>query len=439
MTPAAVRRVKNLKRSDSRGATNLQAPPPALTSLPRHAHPRKVPRRPHLAALTGLRFFAALHVVVYHEATSLLAPGAVRRFGQAGYIGVSLFFVLSGFVMAYTYLTPFDAPPVDRRSFRRARIARIYPAYVLALAVALPIFLPWASAKFAEHGISGPSKALVTAFANITLLQGWFPVTVPQWNAPGWSLSVEALFYALFPFIGVWMTRRSTRALVWVAGSLWITTLAVAAIYTTAHPALWWGGGPESPLRSLMVLKFFPPMHVSEFVMGITCALFYLRRPEVGDARRTGAALISVAATILVAYLLSSRQQLPYTLLHSGLLAPLFGVLIVALASDCGPIAAVLRTRILVFLGQASYSLYLLHEPLAALLYKFRWSPLIGMAQGPRFAIYLAAAIAISSAVFAWYEEPARRWLRRGAAAPRTTSRGEAPGVSQPATAEPQI
>lgn len=395
-------------------------------------------RRSHLAALTGLRFVAALQVVFFHEAVSLLRPGPLRRLGDAGYIGVSLFFVLSGFVMAYTYLEPFDAPRINRREFFRARFARIYPAYVLALVAALPVYLPWAVSNLLKPGVLGPAKAAVTTLANVTLLQGWFPLTVPPWNTPGWSLSVEALFYALFPFLGVWLTRRKSRSLASLAGGLWLATIGVAVVFTAAHPSLWTHGGPESPLRSLMFLKYFPLMHVSEFVIGIACGLLYLRYGDRASALRRRSAVVSIGVTLLVMAALSSPYQLPYPLLHSGLLAPLFGILIVSLASDSGPLAAVLRTRPMVFLGEASYALYLLHEPLSDILYKRRWSPLGDIAAGPRFLIYLAIVIAASCAVLVWYEQPARRWLR-GAGLARPQRPPDQEGVPRPVTAEPQI
>src|SRR5690348_9842412 len=95
----------------------------------------------HLNALTGLRFFAAFYVVIFHFGKYHLAsaPHWLFNIGRSGYIAVGLFFVLSGFVLTYTYLG--GAAPwtrLDKRTFWVARLARIYPLYVLSLAMAVP-------------------------------------------------------------------------------------------------------------------------------------------------------------------------------------------------------------------------------------------------------------------------------------------------------------
>src|SRR5579863_1305776 len=89
-------------------------------------------RRP-IRALTGLRFFAALHVVFYHYAVGLL-PYPLSSVAKNGYVAVGLFFVLSGFVLAYNYADR----PMDIRTFWTARFARIYPAYLLAFVLIAP-------------------------------------------------------------------------------------------------------------------------------------------------------------------------------------------------------------------------------------------------------------------------------------------------------------
>src|SRR4051794_18365339 len=101
--------------------------------------------RPPLRALTGLRFVAALQVLLYHVYApgSASAPGWVRALAGSGYVGVGLFFVLSGFVLAYNYLEPMEAGEVSPREFWAARLARIYPVYLLGLAAGMPVFVRW--------------------------------------------------------------------------------------------------------------------------------------------------------------------------------------------------------------------------------------------------------------------------------------------------------
>src|ERR1700694_3045638 len=110
-------------------------------------HPPLQPRS-HLAALSGLRFVAALHVALFHESSGLFtfAPIADRIVGT-GFIGVQIFFVLSCFIRAYTYADTSAPLAIDGASFWVARFARVYPVYILSLLVALPMFGSWAIAK----------------------------------------------------------------------------------------------------------------------------------------------------------------------------------------------------------------------------------------------------------------------------------------------------
>src|SRR5437899_7700201 len=99
----------------------------------------------HFKSLTSLRFFAAMHVLAFHNHLDALMdlPGGIRSIIRTGYVSVSLFFVLSGFILAYTYHGDREGVSFDRRSFLAARLARIYPVYLVGLLLAAP-FVFWA-------------------------------------------------------------------------------------------------------------------------------------------------------------------------------------------------------------------------------------------------------------------------------------------------------
>ena len=94
--------------------------------------------RPRLPALTSLRFFAAFHVVIFHfQAMQIfIGPAWFQKLSSIGYVGVSFFFVLSGFILVYTYA----GRPIVLNNFWRARFARIYPSYAFSLLVTAPFF-----------------------------------------------------------------------------------------------------------------------------------------------------------------------------------------------------------------------------------------------------------------------------------------------------------
>lgn len=383
-------------------------------------------RKPHLRALTGLRFLAALHVVLMHRALQYLgwAPTWTRNVAAAGYTGVSLFFVLSGFVLAYTYLEPGERQSIERRRFWAARFARVYPVYLVSLLVALPAFAGLALLRGgADLGPeTSPGKIALTT---LTLTQSWSWTTVWQWNSPGWSLSAEAFFYAAFPLIVPALLRYARGRLLRAAGVLWLLALLPPALYLLTHAD---GGTAASRDPTLMSIKFHPVLRIPEFVMGVVLGKLFLDRsaaPSSSPAPRWAAE--TAAGAILL--LLAASPALPFVLLHNGLLAPLFGLLIFGLAGGRGPLARMLSHPGLVLLGEASYALYLLHQPL------WLWVTSLGhvnpLARQPTgfFVGYIVITLVASIAVLQLVEKPSRKVLRKRLH----------PGVNEPPAAVPPL
>ncbi len=184
--------------------------------------------------LTGLRFAAAMLVVMHHllhidvssgHGVGCLLKKLASNFSSAGFVGVSFFFVLSGFILTYTYLGRPGQVGIKRRDFCVARLARVYPTYLFALVIAaVPFWRGW------QPG--GPNTAcatpkVVTALTTPLLLQAWTPCARAWWNAPGWSLSAEAFFYLLFPLLAVPIVRLGRRQLYAVMGCAYLAYLIV--------------------------------------------------------------------------------------------------------------------------------------------------------------------------------------------------------------------
>jgi peptidoglycan/LPS O-acetylase OafA/YrhL len=365
------------------------------------------PPRPHLRALTGVRFFAAAHVVVYHcvawpSAGSLLA----RNLAGTGYVAVGLFFVLSGFILAYTYFGGRAAAP-PLREFYVGRFARIYPVYALGLLLAAPFF---AARYVRAHQYA---ELAITASLVAALLQAWTPRYALAWNAPAWSLSAEAFFYACFPFLAPPLMRSPPRVAALVAVAAWLATLAAAALYLAYRPDGIAAPDHTTDAFALDLLKYAPAFRLLDFVVGIALGRLYLDADVRARLARVAPAL-SVAAAIALLLVLAVSDRVPYVLLHSGLLTPIFAALILGLAFDEGPLARVLRGRAVVMLGEASYALYILHVPVFILAKKAA-APFAapGVEETPAFAAaFFVAVVAISVACFRWIEVPARARLR---------------------------
>jgi peptidoglycan/LPS O-acetylase OafA/YrhL len=360
--------------------------------------------KPQIHPLTSARFFAAMLVVVFHgaqllpEATRRAFPGPIANVVATGYIAVSFFFVLSGFVLAYTYL---DAPIVPRK-FLVSRIARIYPVYFLALVL-------WGAVRsFAPDDGQTTESLVLSGVLNVTMLQAWFAKAALSWNYPGWSLSVEAFFYFLFPMLALLVARIRRSQLPWLLQLFWALALApaIAGAFLLPREVGLASATAELPHEDWAnVIKFCPALRVWEFVIGMALGKYYLDRLAAATAPlpAQGARLQAVAlGGLAVAAVFFDR--VPYLLLHDALLAPLFALLIVGLALG-GGVASLLSRRAFVLLGEASYSMYILHAViLKAIL------PREGLAI---FAVYLVAVIVVSIASFKLVEDPARRAIRR--------------------------
>ena len=370
-------------------------------------------QRPALPALTGLRFVAAVQVVLFH--TRSAAPGLQRSsfldpFG-GGYSGVSLFFVLSGFILAYNYLTPDGTGVRSVRAFLVARVARIYAVYALGVVIGIPALVAEAS----RHGgvMANARFLLAVIAANLTLVQAWIPDYACRLNCPGWSLSVEAFFYLLFPLLGWWLSRRRAIALLAIAVACLAFAYGAAFLYMSVDPDKLGTLTTASYATWLSVMKFNPAIRLPEFALGIALGMLYLRAPQAMGKR---AATVSLVAFSIACVGLAAHERLPYLLVHNGLLAPVYCVLIFALAAGQGPLARLLSTRPLKRLGEASFALYLLHVPLIG--YCARLFALGGITQNdswPWALMYLVACQVTALAVLHWIEEPSRvaikRWL----------------------------
>jgi peptidoglycan/LPS O-acetylase OafA/YrhL len=379
-----------------------------------------------LAALAGLRFVAALGILLLHQGRPLLqgAPAWAEAIRAGGHVWVSLFYVLSGFVLARAHPAPLDGPA--RRAFWATRLARLYPAYLLAFALAAPFALE----RWAAGGPGAAARAAAVAALSLLLLQAWVPSAARLWNAPGWSTSVVLAFSAAFPFAAARLARLSRRGL-WLA-------LGGAFALSLAPPLLWLALRPDGPVadptwnepRWLLALKFHPLPRAGEFLAGVALGLLHAR----GLALRRGAAWAGPLALAAILAVLASGR-VPFVLLHNGALVPLFAVLLLALASGRGPLARALASAPLRTLGDASFALYALQEPVAL------WGRRLAGVEGPasaRFALAsCAAAIALAVAVAALVERPTRRALRTLLSGPSASRRGTSPPAAAPLPGTP--
>jgi peptidoglycan/LPS O-acetylase OafA/YrhL len=373
--------------------------------------------RPRLSELTSLRFFAALHVMFFHAYAmrAITVNGWLRQISSIGYVGVSLFFVLSGFILVYTYA----GAPIVRAGFWRARFARVYPAYLFSLLFCAPFFfygathLPIPFFAWASHHMK------LASFLPLVLLQSWVPPGAMSWNPVAWSLSVEALFYFLFPFLLPLLAKLSRGALFGVAGLCWAISLSVTGWYALTNPDhLTVMDSDQLSAFWLNAIKFFPLMRLPEFILGMATGLIFIKsrtsvKPAMANQASSSKAL--AAGLLAMGFLAGAvaaifSAQIPFAILHTALLAPAFAAIVYGLALQ-PKWTSFLGWSPLVLLGNASYSFYLLHSNIMG-MYFFGST---GQLTHTSFAGIVGAFALVTAAsllVFRFIEEPARRKLR---------------------------
>ncbi len=316
--------------------------------------------------------------------------GMVRAgyfFGN-GYLAVPLFFLLSGFILAYTYAGQIDKPGGYRR-FWEARFARIWPVYALSMVLAS---IP--HANFA----SGWDVA-----ASVLMVQAWNPFRVGMAGAGNivcWTLSVEALFYVIFPWVQTWVERRSLSAAAWATGAM----LAVCIGLNTASRTLGYA--------AYGVFRWVPlaALHVPEFLTGVGLGNYFLRRLMGRQARgRNG---LITYGSMLAAVVWLCRPGDGWT----SVVVVAFAGVILGLAEERTLVSRFLSTQTMVLAGGISYSVYLMQMPVKS--WVMTGTEAIGLrSEVGRLGLTAVALIVVSWVLFRWVEDPARRVLRSGFAA----------------------
>jgi len=355
-----------------------------------------------LDSLTGLRFFAAWLVLQHHFTNFALVP-VLQRYTGFGATGVTFFFVLSGFVLTWSFV-PSDTAP----RFYWRRFARIWPLHALTTLLALPVFYTWRDVPL-EWG------PVLLSFA---LLHAWVPTATTYFagNPASWSLSCEMFFYAVHPLL-------IRRVLGWSVAVIGGAMLAVGvATVVVADLAIDW---PDRIAGWLLYIS--PVFRIGEFFLGMALAAALKRGLRIPLPLLPAALLTGL--WFVFYYDVAHRMPAPWPVWVANanyvVLPVLYGLVITAAAQlDLAGAPSFLRDRAMVRLGEWSYALYLIHATVIYALIK-----LIGARSSVQYTnvVWLVGVsvvcIVVSAALYRFFEYPVEAWLRafqkrRVAAAP---------------------
>ncbi len=352
--------------------------------------------KPRVDSLTGLRGIAALYVMSFHYNYFFVALLHVTpvRFIRMGNLGVDLFFILSGFVLAHVHLNDFIndhkiSLANKIKVFIQLRLARIYPLHLITFLAAVILYMAKnvSGANIHNH----ESYTAIAALANILLVHSWGGFSTLTWNGPSWSISIEWFLYLLFPFLALALGKINK----WYACAVAIFSL----------------------LSAMCILKFIyhrSDMSASydyglirgtgEFICGI--CLNIISRKHLAQSFSHSLATTASTFTLLCALIFSNAYVAVFAMAY----------LIFSLSYQEGYVAKLLSHRICVYLGTISYSLYLWH----VLVLNFLFSPMVhgfikNATSWPAIFLWIISVplvLLIAHLSYKYFELPARLILR---------------------------
>ncbi len=350
-------------------------------------------RKTLLTSLTSLRFFAALCVVLHHAATiggNLALVGLMERLG---WLGVSFFFILSGFVLMWT----FDET-IAPATYVLRRLARIYPLHFICLCASLAYFIYTGSALGGYVG-TGPGTA-----ANFLLIHDWIPghPNIRQaWNGVSWTLSCEFFFYLLAPFCFPFFLKIDRFKYLGLVVFTWLALVA----FSVAAQAKHWNAALDFYL-------YHPLPRAPEFFLGALGA----RWIKAGFRFQSVMASLLLMILPVLIYCACVAEASECPALMNLLFVPGAFLLILSTAGrDYDGMKSSLRRHFFVRLGDASFALYITHALLLGLYARlitsyFRNYFYSSLSREIALTVlYLVAAVVLSLMVHLSFELPARK------------------------------
>lgn len=362
-----------------------------------------------LDSLTSLRFFAALWIVIYHARDQFNCLWDLPRnivFSQ----GVTFFFVLSGFILAYVY------PKLDSQKniaiYLTRRIGRIWPLHAAVL-ISIALTLPQ---DVQLVPVSHQAPYFLLFFTNLFMVQSWFAIDqfFFSFNPPAWSISNEFFFYLILPLILLGNKLTIRLSIFPLIVSFSAVVLMCAFSNSLNLPMV-----NSEALSMQALIGVNPLVRVFDFCLGVVFAQVFSKCKFKWN--QIQATLFEIAALTLALWMIlstaaiaSSAEQIPniskagaYWLRESGLVAIPFALLIFTLAHQKGLLAKILSAPPLVLLGEISFAIYLLHFPLIKMFYVY----IPQERSVTDFGLYLTVLFCISYLSYKLWERPWRDYF----------------------------
>lgn len=336
-----------------------------------------------ISQITFTRFVAAMAIVISHFNKDLFLYKIrfIADIFLRANVGVSYFFILSGFIMIIAY---HRKEKIGYRDFYRNRVARIYPLYVVGL-------LLYFVTRYYDF-------SFYKTFLYLSGVQSWIPGKALILNFPGWSISVEFLFYLLFPWLYNYLYSKGNKSIWVIAVLIWIGTQVFSNLYTNSLSYK----GPHTDSHEF--IHYFPLWHINEFLIGNLAGLLFVRNRREKN-HDLGIALLFIG-------ILLSLIFIPLNF-HNGLMAVFFVPVIYLISCNNGVISKVFSLKPLEFLGEISYAIYIIHIPVLYIVRSFLWDYFQVSESNVIFWIYILVLMFVSAVFYQFVEKPMRDYLKK--------------------------
>jgi peptidoglycan/LPS O-acetylase OafA/YrhL len=300
-----------------------------------------------LKPLTSLRFFFAFFVFLSHLTFLEPETGVIKwiysNIFYEGYLGVSFFFILSGFILAYNYQDKLIAGKVKVKHFYYARISRIYPLHLLTFIAAIPFALSSLIAK--------PLLYIGIGMVNLLLLQSFFTSKTVyfSYNSPSWSISDEMFFYLCFPLLIFLVKKLADFNISYkMIGLILFLAIVPVVIYLI----------PKEYYHPIIYIN--PVLRIFDFIIGIMLFNFYkVRKVEMSNRAFSILEAVCIATFIIF---FCFHNYVPRVYRFSIYYWIPMAMIILTFAYQRGIFSRILSHPIFILLGEASFAFYLFHQ-----------------------------------------------------------------------------
>ena len=346
--------------------------------------------------LTSLRFIFALLVFFSHlqfleNGESNLLNWLYTNIFVEGYIGVSFFFILSGFIIAYNYQDSILEKKGTVSAFYKKRFARIYPLHILTFILTLP----YAYNVFVENIYSGIAKALT----NLTLTQSFIldREYFFSFNAPSWSISDEMFFYCLFPILI--LKIPSLNRVKKYAVLSFVILFPLISFFV-----------PESYHRAIFYIN--PLFRLVDFVIGIILFNIFRQMSAKKYSAKWNFNIIEISVIILFLAFFSFHQYIPQAAKYSFYYWIPMSLIVLVFAHQKGIISRLLSNKIFIHLGKLSFGFYLYHQIILKYIIFFNHK-IYHLNNYQIIVFVLTFTLLISHFSYKYYEQPMNKYLKK--------------------------